>query len=360
MNTVRISLDTIPPRSHPVHFCSGFSDIASRIVPISGEAMLFLVTDTNVHRHHGGAMEQALTRAGVPFRTVVLPAGERTKSRRAKERLEDLLIRHGAERSSVVAAFGGGVIGDLAGFAAATLFRGVRLVHVPTTLLSQVDSSIGGKVGIDHPRGKNLIGAFHHPESVLIDPGLLVTLPQREYLQGLAEVIKYGIILDRRLYLRLGSSRPAILSRRRAELASIIGRCCALKGRVVAADPRESGYRRILNFGHTIGHALEQASRYRVPHGMAVSIGMALEAEISMELGMIGRAAYDDILGLLRSYGLPVSLPRGVRRESVLRALSFDKKKAGGIVRFTLLGGIGKGVEGLEVPGPVLHRVIAG
>ncbi|HLF15634.1 MAG TPA: 3-dehydroquinate synthase, partial [Bacteroidota bacterium] len=358
METLRVRLPEIPPSSYPVHFCAGPGAIASRIVAISRGAQLFLVTDRSVYRHHGMVMQRMLLRSGVTFRAIVLPGGERTKNRRSKESLEDLLIRSGAERSSVVAAFGGGVIGDLVGFTAATLFRGVRLIHIPTTLLSQVDSAVGGKVGIDHPMGKNLLGAFHHPEAVLIDPGFLRTLPEREYLQGMAEVIKYGLILDRRLFLRLKSSVRAIRSRNRTTLLPVIARCCALKGRVVAADERESGYRRILNFGHTVGHALEQASHYVIPHGMAVSIGMAAEAGISLGLGMITPADLADLLGLLGAYGLPVSVPRGIPRAAILRALSFDKKKSGGVVRFTLPRGIGRGVTGVEVPPEILSGVL--
>lgn len=317
----------------------------------------FIVTDRNVHRLHGEALESLLTRAGVSYRTIVLPAGERSKNRRTKERLEDEMVRAGAERNSVVIAFGGGVIGDLAGFTAATLLRGVRLIQVPTTLLAQVDSSVGGKVGIDHPEGKNLIGAFHHPGAVLVSPRYLRTLTRPEYGQGMAEVIKYGLILDRRLFNRLRSSANAVLSRRSATITPVIARCCALKGAVVAADERESGYRRILNFGHTIGHAIEQASGYRVPHGSAVSIGMAAEAGISLALGMITPGELADILGVLKLYELPVVPPRGLSRTAVLRAIRFDKKKSGGAVRFTLLKGIGKAVAGVDVPPALLNSV---
>jgi 3-dehydroquinate synthase len=209
-------------------------------------------------------------------------------------------------------------------------------------------------VGIDHPLGKNLLGAFHAPEAVLIDTRYLNTLPEREYLQGMAEIIKTAVMLDRRFTRKLSALNPALRSRKHAALGAVIARCCALKGRVVAADPRESGYRRILNFGHTVGHALERASRFRLPHGFAVSIGMAVESGISLRLGLIGPPQIAEILELLESYCLPVSIPGGISRAEIIRAIAFDKKKSAGIVRFTLPGGIGRGICGVEVPMDIL------
>ncbi len=358
MKNVRIAMPGTPRRSYPVHFCSGPDEVARRIAGLAGGSHVFLVTDDNVHRRHGKPLERMLAREGVRFRTIVLPPGERTKNRRSKERLEDIIVRSGAERGSFVVAFGGGVVGDLAGFAAATLFRGIRFIQVPTTLLAQVDSSIGGKVGVDHPAGKNLIGAFHHPEAVLIAPRYLATLPGPVYVQGMAEVIKCALVLDGRLFLRLRASARPILARNVAKLSPVIARCCALKGSVVAADERETGYRRILNFGHTIGHALEHASRYRIPHGSAVSIGMAVESGISLGMGMITPADLAAILGILETYGLPVTPPRALSRAAILRALPFDKKKSAGVVRYTLLGGIGKGIPGVQVPRDLLGAVL--
>jgi 3-dehydroquinate synthase len=354
MNDIRIAMPGTPDRSYSVRPCAGPRDIASRLAGISRGARVFIVSDRNVDRIHGSKLRRALSQESIDFRWLVVPAGERSKSRRTRDLLEDRMIRAGAERSSVVAAFGGGVVGDLAGFTASTLFRGIRFVQVPTTLIAQADSAVGGKVGIDHPLGKNLLGAFHQPEAVLLHAGYLQSLPEREYLQGMAEVIKTALILDGRLVNRLQSGMRAIRSRDRETLQAIVARCCTLKGRVVEADERETGDRRILNFGHTIGHALERASGFRIPHGFAVSIGMAVEAGIALRLGMIGTTELAGILGLLEAYDLPVSVPRTLSRSGILRAIAFDKKKSGGVVGFTLPSGIGKGVCGIEVPGDVL------
>ncbi len=358
MKTLRIRLSAGPPRVCPIRFCSGTGEVASRLAAAARDTTLFLVTDRNVYRHHGRRLERMLASGGVRFRSIVLPPGERNKIRRTRDMLEDTLIRAGADRNSVVAAFGGGVVGDIAGFAAATLFRGIRLIQVPTTLVSQVDSSIGGKVGIDHPLGKNLLGAFHQPEAILTNPGFLRTLPQKEYLHGMSEVIKVALILDRRLVQRLWRSVRPIRARNIALLSTVIARCCAHKGSVVAADEREAGYRRILNFGHTIGHAIEHASGYGISHGPAVSLGMAAEARISFELGMIGRGDLATILDLLKAYALPVTIPRTLSRSALLRAISFDKKKSDGVVRFTLLSNIGRGVHGIDVPRPILTDLL--
>lgn len=295
---------------------------------------------------------------GARFRTIVLPPGERNKNRRTRDRLEDELIRSGADRTCVVAAFGGGVVGDLAGFAAATLLRGIRLVQVPTTVVAQVDSAIGGKVGIDHPRGKNLLGAFHQPVAVLTNPAFLRTLPETEYRGGFAEVIKVGLILDRRFVDLLGRSVGRIRTRNMSVVSGVIARSCALKGKLVSADERDAGDRMLLNFGHTIGHAVEHASGYRVPHGAAVAIGMAVEAQISFDMGMIDRRDLDRIRELLRSYGLPAMIPGNLTRSALLRALRFDKKRADGVVRFSLLSAIGRGVHGVEVPRPLLEEAL--
>ncbi len=358
MKSLRIRISHPPLTICPVHFCAGAGEVASRLAAASRGTMLFLVTDRNVHRLHGKTLERMLADRGARFRTIILPPGERNKNRRTRDRIEDALLRAGADRESLVAAFGGGVVGDLAGFAAATLLRGIRLIQVPTTLVAQVDSSIGGKVGIDHPRGKNLLGSFHQPEAILTNPGFLRTLPEKEYLQGMAEVIKVGLILDRRLVDQLrGSVRP-IRGRNMPLLAGVIARACAIKGQVVAADERESGDRKLLNFGHTIGHAVEHASRYAISHGAAVAIGMAIEARIAFSLGMISRPDLSGVLDLLEAYGLPATLPRKLSRAALMRALRFDKKRAGGVVRYSLPSGIGRGVHGIVVPRPILDGVI--
>jgi 3-dehydroquinate synthase len=358
MSPLSIVIPPRPGRSYPVRTCQGARVVAARLASIAGGAKVLLVTDPEVRRLHGHSLEASLRRHSVDFTTFTFPRGERSKSRSVRDLLEDRMIRAGAERSSVVAAFGGGVVGDLAGFVASTLFRGVRLVQVPTTLVAQVDSAIGGKVGIDHPLGKNLLGSFHHPAAVLVNPAYLQTLPEREYLQGLAEVLKTAIILDRRLAGTLRRSAGRLLARDRAALSPVVARCCTLKGKIVTADERESGERRLLNFGHTIGHAIERVSGFRVPHGFAVSIGMAVEAGIAGRLGLISAPELASLLGLIESYGLPLAIPRALSRAEILRATTFDKKKSGGVVGFTLPTGVGTGVCGIGVPGGVLSSAL--
>ncbi len=358
MKSLVIRWSPAPSRVCPVHFCSGTAEVASRLAAAARGTTLFLVTDRNVHSYHGETLERMLAGRGARFRTIVLPTGERNKSRRTRDRLEDELIRSGADRECVVAAFGGGVVGDLAGFAAATILRGVRLVQVPTSLVAQVDSSIGGKVGIDHPMGKNLLGSFHQPVAVLTNPAFLRTLPEREYIRGFAEVIKIGLILDRRFVDLLGRSVGPIRARNMSLVSRVIARSCALKGKLVAADERETAGRKLLNFGHTIGHAVEHTSGYRVTHGEAVAIGMAAEARISCAMGMIDGRDLERIRELLSSYGLPVTVPANLTRSALLRALRFDKKRADGIVRFSLLSAIGRGVWGVEVPRPLLEEAL--
>ena len=235
------------------------------------------------------------------------------------------------------------MIGDLAGFVASTLQRGIRYIQIPTTLLSQVDSSVGGKVGIDHPRGKNLIGAFHQPSAVYIDPATLRTLPEFEFSGGMAEVIKYGAILDAAFFGYLERHRSKILRKDPAALRSIIGRCCTLKAEVVRRDEKESSYRRILNFGHTIGHAVEALSHFRIAHGQAVAIGMCCEAKIARELGLITAQECARLIGLIRDMRLPTRLPAKTNLDRLIERTKSDKKSRGGAVRYTLLEAIGRG-----------------
>jgi 3-dehydroquinate synthase len=267
-----------------------------------------------------------------------------------KERLEDRLLALGAHRDSVVVALGGGMIGDLAGFTAATLHRGVPLVQVPTSLLAQVDSSVGGKVAVDHPRGKNLVGAFHQPARVYIDVGALRTLPGEEYRSGLAEVIKYGATMDAKLFALLKAKARSIAGNAPGTMTPIIRRCCDLKRMIVEADERESGLRRILNFGHTIGHAVETLSNYRLRHGYAVAIGMCAEGRIGVALGITGRDSADRLEALVRLYGLPTEIPSRFTTGSILKATRLDKKSFGGAIRYTLLRAIGASELNVVVP----------
>jgi 3-dehydroquinate synthase len=265
---------------------------------------------------------------------VVVADGERAKTTRTVGRVYDGLLAAGADRGVIVVAVGGGVIGDLVGFAAATYMRGVRLVHVPTTLMAQVDSAIGGKVGVNHPRGKNLIGAFHPPRLVLVDPEALATLPPREFRSGLYEVIKYGVIASPALLFLLEQHLPEILTQRGDALTEMVATCCRIKAEVVSADEREGGLRRILNFGHTAGHAFEAASGYgRLRHGEAVALGMRVALALGEARGVTPPEVANRVAALLDRLGAVPSVA-GLRRAALLAAIGHDKKMVHGRLHF--------------------------
>ncbi len=303
-----------------------------------------LVTDDNVAGLPALPLcRDALASAGVGCRLAVLPPGEPTKSVAHAVALYDELVAMQADRHTLVVALGGGVIGDLAGFVAATFTRGLPLLMLPTTLLAQVDSSVGGKVGVNHPRAKNVIGAFHQPVGVWIDTDTLATLPDRELRCGLAEVVKYGVILDAAFFTMLETSAGAILARDSASLRSIIARCCELKADVVARDECEqTGVRAVLNFGHTVAHAIEAVAGYggAFQHGEAVSAGMVAECLLAERLGWISSAVTARVRGLLERFGLPVTIA-GLDLEGLLEAMGRDKKNQRGKVRFVLPRALG-------------------
>ncbi|HYB72186.1 MAG TPA: 3-dehydroquinate synthase [Candidatus Sulfotelmatobacter sp.] len=298
-----------------------------------------VVTDEGVPSAHVGAVLDGLRSAGLTAETIAVPAGEESKSLQQVSGLYERFVGAGLDRGSVVLALGGGVVGDLAGYAAATFLRGLPLVHLPTTLLAQVDSSVGGKVGVNLPRGKNLVGAFHQPRLVLADVAALATLPLREFRSGLAEVVKYGVIADPGLFELLDREADRLAPGAADLLAPIVTRCCRVKAHVVALDERERGWRAILNFGHTVGHAVEAAAGYgALTHGEAVAIGMAAAARLSRARGLCPRADLDRLLRLLDRLGLPQRSP--VPAERVLPYLAVDKKGRGGVPRFVLTRGI--------------------
>ncbi|HEX2055564.1 MAG TPA: 3-dehydroquinate synthase [Nitrospiraceae bacterium] len=301
-----------------------------------------VITDRNLARYHLRPLLRSLRHAGFDSVSVILPPGERTKSLRTIGAILDRLVREKFERRSTLLALGGGVIGDLTGFAAAIYLRGIPFVQVPTTLVAQVDSSVGGKTGIDHRLGKNLIGAFHQPRCVLVDTGTLHTLPAREWIAGLAEVIKYGVIADDAFFDFLDRDIDRILRHEEEAVSRIITRSCEIKAQVVAEDERESDRRRILNFGHTIGHALEAIGGYRgLVHGEAVGIGMVQEADIARHLGSCGKEVVERIRGLVRAAGLPYDMPH-VPFPRLWDAMLSDKKVQHGTVYCVLPRRIGE------------------
>lgn len=302
-----------------------------------------LVSNPTVHRLYGAKVTRSLRLAGFAPTTILIPDGEKYKNLGSMELIYKELLTARLDRRSVLLALGGGVIGDITGFAASTYMRGIDFIQVPTTLLAQVDSSVGGKTGVNHALGKNMIGAFWQPRLVWVDLDTLASLPRRELLAGLAEVIKYGVIWDEGLFRFLERNRDRILGLDRAALAHIIGRSCRIKAEVVSRDERESGLRAILNFGHTIGHAVETVTGYRrYLHGEAVAIGMYQEALLGRGLGLIGEAETERIRRLIESYGLPAAMPKGITYRPVFDAMQLDKKTVAGSLRIILPTTIGK------------------
>ena len=302
-----------------------------------------VITDGNVAPLYSKIICASLEKAGFSTSLIVVPAGEKSKAIRTVERCYHQLAEQRLERKSFVVALGGGVVGDLAGFVAATYLRGIPFVQVPTTLLAQVDSSVGGKVGVNLPAGKNLVGAFHQPRLVLCDLDSLASLPDREYRAGLAEVIKYGIIYDAPFFKQLERSIGALNSRDGRVLAKVIARCCEIKADVVSQDETESGLRAILNFGHTIGHGLEAISKYgKYLHGEAISIGMVAAADLSRRSMSLGEQDRNRIERILAQAGLPTRVQLKATEESrLLRAMQLDKKVSEGVIRFVLARRIG-------------------
>ena len=302
-----------------------------------------VVTDENVEQPHAMNVAKNLQESGVQTDLVVLPSGESTKSIEVAEQLWKKCLEVEVNRKSIIVAVGGGVIGDLAGFIAATYARGLRFLQIPTTLLAQVDSSVGGKVGINLPDAKNMVGAFWQPAGVLIDTATLDTLPAREYRAGLAEVVKYGVILDEEFFEYLERTESDINQRKPSVLIDIVERSCQLKAKIVSEDEREeSGLRVVLNYGHTFAHALESVTGYReLLHGEAVSIGMLCASRLAEHLGRFDHASTERQAALLQNLGLPVAVPQ-VDHANILKAFRSDKKSEGNNLRFVLPSRIGK------------------
>lgn len=311
-----------------------------------------VITDSHVGPLYGAIVRGQLEQAGVSAALAMVPAGEASKTIERWAELQYAAVNAGLDRNSVIVALGGGVVGDLAGFVAATYLRGLRYVQIPTSLLAMVDSSVGGKTGVDLRCGKNLVGAFHQPSLVVTDPTTLCTLPAREYRAGLAEVIKYGVILEAALFERLEADASKLMDPGWAQLEDVIADCCRLKAKVVAADEREGGLRAILNFGHTLGHALEAATGYnRLLHGEAVAIGMVYAAELSVRQTGFSERERDRLIQLLRSVGLPVTVAGlDVEWERVEAAMGLDKKGVARVPRWVLVETIGQVRHGIEVP----------
>jgi 3-dehydroquinate synthase len=320
-----------------------------------------IITDTNVGKHFAKPVYESLVQAGFEPILVTVPAGEKSKRISVVEKCFDQLAAHRLERKSFIVALGGGVVGDLAGFVAAAYLRGIDFVQVPTTLLAQVDSSVGGKTGVNLRAGKNLVGAFYQPRLVLCDLETLDTLPEREFISGLAEVIKYGIIYDAKLFAQLERDLPKILKRDSKTLSEILARCCEIKAEVVSQDETEGGLRAILNFGHTIGHAIENSSGYgKFLHGEAIAIGQVAAAKLSQKMLGLPEHDVERIEKLFKRAGLPAQIKlNSAQRKKLFAAMMLDKKVSGGEIKFVLAEKIGKVVWAQKVPVELIESVLA-
>lgn len=307
--------------------------------PIGARALV--IADENTGRLFGAAALSSMHSAGFSATLKTVPPGEASKSLVVADQIFEAAIRLGMDRSCAVVALGGGVTGDLAGFVAAAYLRGVPFLQVPTTLLSQVDSSVGGKVAVNHALGKNLIGAFYQPLGVMIDPQTLASLPEREFRSGMAEVIKYGLIADQDFLEELAEDALSIVAREPGQMERIIGRCCRMKASFVERDEQDVGDRILLNFGHTTGHAIEAAGAFeRFTHGEGVALGMLVAASISENLGMVQAGTTDKVRSVLSVFGLPTKA-KGLRPETLLGFMGTDKKREGGNLRWVLLKALG-------------------
>ena len=306
-------------------------------------AKTFVISNTTVFPLYGEQVMDSLKRAGLNPGYGLLPDGEECKTLGYAEKFYDQLIEHGIDRSSLIISLGGGVVGDLAGFVAATFMRGVKFAQIPTTLLAQVDSSIGGKVAVNHKAGKNLIGAFHQPDFVLTDVSTLETLELDELIAGLGEVIKHGLALDREYFTYIEDNLDSILELRPSFMINLIEGSCILKGKVVEIDEEEMGYRKVLNFGHTVGHALEVITDYKkYKHGEAVAIGMVYACRLGQEMGMIDNRVTRRLVRLLDKIGLPTRIPGEIKPEQILEAMKKDKKSYRNKVKMILPKDVGQ------------------
>ena len=330
--------------SYPLVVGAGFlSSVGELLTPHTKSKKVLIVSDAFVKTRYMPVVLRSLKDVGLDVRTIEVPGGEESKSLAQFSRIQDSLVEHQLDRGSMLIALGGGVIGDLAGFAAAVYMRGIPYVQIPTTLQAQVDASVGGKTAINHPKGKNLIGAFHQPKLVVIDVDTLKTLPLRDLRAGLIEVIKMGVIRDEPLFETVEKNLEAILNLDDTALIEIISQACINKAEIVAKDEKESRLRMVLNYGHTFGHALEALTHYnRYRHGEAVSIGMNCAAQLAVNLGMFSETDFQRQRALLKRAQLPITLPSDLTPEALCDAMYLDKKTLGGKLRLILPRRIGE------------------
>lgn len=354
MRNVKVDL---PVNGYDITIGKGLAkELAEQVKAQNFSEKGLLVTDSNVGKLYAAKMVEVLKEAGLDVDVFTVPAGETSKALETAEKIYTRAIELGLDRKSPIFALGGGVVGDLTGFVAATYMRGVPFVQLATSLLAQVDSSVGGKVAVNHHLGKNMIGAFYQPKFVIIDLECLETLPKREVYTGLGEIVKYGAIYDEEFFQYLEEHADEILVLDKVPMEHIIGRSCEIKADVVTQDEKEKGLRRILNFGHTMAHAIEKETRYlRYNHGEAVAIGMVGAAYISRELGLMSDKDVTRLIELIQKLHLPIKA-EGCTVEAMFRSTLHDKKTVNGVVHWVLLDGIGKVSEVTEVPEDVVRK----
>ncbi len=361
MKKIRVNLDKKVASTYEI--CIGY-DVLDRIGLLIAKNMpalhYIIITDFNISGIYGQLLLDRLRAMSLPADIIDFPAGEGAKNIGTAMAIVERLIELGADRKSALVALGGGVVGDVTGFIASIFMRSIPYIQIPTTLVAQVDSSIGGKTAIDLPEGKNLLGTFYQPKGVVIDVKFLDTLPEEEMSSGLAEVIKYGAIDDAEVFNFLERNIKAIKERDQKVLVEMIGNACRIKKAIVEIDEKELGIRRVLNFGHTIGHAIEAESNYTISHGAAVSLGMAAAARISEIMHDFPRRDRERIEHLLESVGLPCRIPQAITTDGIMARLRTDKKKEGDTIHFVLLKKMGMPFINGGVPEPLLREMVEG
>ena len=359
MSSETINISVPGEKSFAVHVGTGILPGLADLIDLVRYSAAVIVADENTLALFGETLRAALAKAGLAVHSFALSAGEASQSLAAVERVSRFLIQHGIDRDALFCALGGGVTGDVTGFVASTYLRGLDFIQIPTTLLAQVDSAIGGKTGVNLMNKKNIIGSFYQPRHVVADTALLDSLPKTEMRSGSAEVIKYGLAMDAGLFEMIEQNPRGEFSR--AELPLVVARCAALKAEIVRRDETDrSGVRAILNFGHTVGHAVETAGGLKQwRHGEAISLGMVAAARISTALGMLPDAVADKTSEVLGRFGLPVACPE-LEVADIEAALGYDKKMSAGELKWVLLEGVGKGITGCSVPTDTLRLVLKG
>lgn len=365
MEDIRVNLKKTEDKSYSIIIEDGILKRVPELIREAGLGHKFaIVTDSNVEKLYADDLAEGFEKKNLENKTISFPAGEQNKSREVKSWIEDQMLESKFGRDSAVIALGGGVVGDIAGYVAASYTRGLPYVQIPTTLVACVDSSIGGKTAVDTLHGKNLIGAFHQPWAVFIDVSTLLTLSAKEIREGLAEVIKYGVISDEGLFSYLEENIDKIFSYNKEALTHIIKRGCEIKAEVVEKDERESNLRKILNFGHTIGHAVENLSDYKISHGEAISIGMVAEGKLAVEFEFWTEPELNKLINLIKQSGLPTEVPDYMETDQIIDAMKLDKKSRSGQIEMVLPKRIGSMVQvegeyGIRIEDSIIEKVLS-